>query len=76
MVTTPGFRYVPGTRTPKVECEVCGARGYDGGRWQDNCLKGHPFECGECGRRFSTSHGCANHVRLSKDHHGQESRLF
>lgn len=66
----PLFRvYLPRTSW-KVECTVCGRRGYDGGRWQDSCKRGHPFVCDECGAKFSTGTGKAAHVRARKDHHG------
>lgn len=53
-----------------VECEVCGARGFDGGRWQRKCIEGHPYPCPECGRRFTTKAGRSNHRRMSKNHQG------
>jgi hypothetical protein len=44
----------------KVQCLVCGRRGYPGGSWQDACRAGHPYVCG-CGRRFSTKQGLMSH---------------
>lgn len=64
------FRRLPNAHVPKVECVICGASGFPGGRWQNACKKGHPFQCPQCGARKNSSSGLANHIRLRKDHHG------
>lgn len=36
-------------RSPKVRCNVCGGRGYEGGKWQDWHRRGH-LPCPLCGK--------------------------
>lgn len=59
---TAGFEYAAlvGVR---VRCIVCGATGFDGGRWQESHIKGHPYKCPSCPQSFSTGQGAAAHHR-------------
>jgi hypothetical protein len=45
------FPWVP-TASCKVQCAVCGRRGYPGGAWQNPHRKGHA-PCPDCGKQLT-----------------------
>lgn len=47
----------------KLRCRFCDHSGYPGGLWGDPCVLGHPFECDDCERKFSTKGRLTAHRR-------------
>lgn len=62
-----------GGRSAKIECTICGADGYRGGRWMYPHIRDHIFTC-TCGKAFPQLTGLAAHVRLAKRGGSSHSR--
>lgn len=70
------FEPVPRSRNGKIRCRVCGAIGYPNEEWNYGTtwvtnpawwgyahVRGHGWDCSDCERAFTSSHGLYMHRR-------------